>query len=368
MRNIAKQNYTIKETKEHRKPRIQFCGYSVNANSTLPVTLCKSTTGSIFFNGIANCGGYWRCPVCALKISEHKKQLLAGLIGEHQSRKQILGFLTLTVRHTKTDSLKKSLEKLLDNYRSFQNQRFFSRGKSEIGYMGQVKTLEITWSKLNGWHPHLHLLFFYDHSDTEKVESFQKSFISKWFKFKDNDGTLSAQHQTIMTGDVSEYMAKYDITSEMTAGQIKGSKGLTPFTALAKIAVGDFENHLEKRLLYGIYSHYVEYTQGRHFVSISPSLRKEYADYLSDKDKSDDEIVNEVEIDEILLKISVEVWKKICKNDLQPLIINKYKEGGLIAVMNLLNFFRDFNYTNNDKVLINSIDVEIDKDNYPVIV
>lgn len=358
MRNIAKTNYTIKETKEKRKPRIQFCGYAVTANTNTPVNLCKTSKGGLFFNGIANCGGYWRCPVCALKISESKKELLSGLITAHQEKGFSIGFLTLTVRHSRVDTLKKSLEKISNNYRSFQNQRFFSREKIELGFIGQVKTLEITYSKENGWHPHLHLLFFYNHSDLKKIEKFQKEFISKWSQYKDNNGTVKAQNQKILSSDVSDYLAKYDITSEMTKGQIKSSKGLTPFTALAKIACGDYEDYQEKHLLYGIYSCYVEQTQGKHFVNISNSLRTEYAEVIEQYDKTDEEIVNETDIDEILLKISIPIWKKICKNDLQPLILNKYKQNGLEGVYNLLTYFKDFH----------ELDIEFDKHQYPLLV
>ncbi|GEL11819.1 hypothetical protein SAMN05192550_2804 [Flavobacterium glycines] len=340
MRRVAKTNRTVKETKENRKPRIEYCGYSINGNTNNPVQMCSNPKGGLFFNGIANCGGYWRCPVCALKISENKKELLAGLITEHQNRNLSIGFLTLTVRHSRLDRLKRTLDKITKNYRKFQTGRFFA--KTDNGLIGQVKTLEITYSEMNGWHPHLHLLFFYNHNDVKAIEKFQKDFISRWFKYADNNGTLSAQNQKIVTSDISDYLAKYDITSEMTKGQIKSSKGLTPFTCLAKIAVGDYEDYQEKRKLYGIYAEYVEYTQGKHFVNISNSIRNEYKEFLQDKEKTDDEIVNEVTIDEVLLKISIPVWKKIAMHDLQPLVLNKWKENGLDAVYNLLTYYKAF--------------------------
>ena len=358
MRFIAKSNYTIKETKEKRKPRIQFCGYAVNGNTNQPIKLCRNDKGGLFFNGIANCGGYWRCPVCALKISENKKELLSGLIGAHQSKGFSIGFLTLTVRHGKFDTLKKSLDKLLDNWRLFQTQRFFKEQKKLLGFMGQVKTLEITWSQENGWHPHLHILFFYNHSDLKKIEKFQKELVKRWASYRDNNALIKGQNQKILSNDISDYIAKYDITSEMTKGQIKSSKGLTPFTALAKIAVGDYEDEFEKRRLYGVYSCYVEQTQGKHFVNISNSLRQEYSEFMEEFDKTDEQIVNEVTIDEVLLKISIAIWKKICKNDLQPLVLNKYKENGLEGVYNLLTFFRDFK----------DLEIEIDKEQFPVLI
>ncbi|MBZ4040974.1 protein rep [Flavobacterium hibisci] len=356
MRNIAKKNYTLKETKEKRKPRIQYCGYAVNANLNQPVKLAKNDKGGLFFNGVANCGGYWRCPVCALKISENKKELLSALIGAHQSKGFSIGFLTLTVRHSKFDTLKKSLNKLTDNYRTFRKGRFFA--KTDNGIIGQVKTLEITYSDVNGWHPHLHILFFYNNSNVKEIEKFQKLFISKWADYKDNNATIKAQNQKILTSDISDYIAKYDICSEMTKGQIKSSKGLTPFTALAKIACGDYADHMEKHRLYGIYTRYVEETQGKHFVNISNSLRKEYAEFIEKLDKTDDEIVNEVTIDEVLLKISVPIWKLICKNDLQPLVLIKYKENNLEGVYNLLTYFRDFK----------DLEIEIDKEQIPVLI
>lgn len=355
MRNIAKKNYTLKETKEQRKPRIQFCGYAVNANINQPINLCKNDKGGLFFNGVANCGGYWRCPVCALKISEHKKELLSGLIGAHQSKNLSIGFLTLTVRHSKFDTLKKTLEKISDNYRKFQQSRFF---RHNHGIIGQVKTLEITYSDGNGWHPHLHILYFYDNANDQQIEKFQKEVLKRWVSFRDNDSLIKGQNQKMLSSDNSDYLAKYDITMEMTKGQIKSSKGLTPFTALAKIACGDYADYIEKRKLYGIYTCYVEQTQGKHFVNISNSLRKEYSEFMDEFNKTDDDIVNEVTIDEILLKVSLPIWKKICKNDLQPLVLNKYKENGLEGVYNLLTYFRDFN----------DLEIEVDKNQYPVLI
>ncbi|UUF13238.1 MULTISPECIES: protein rep [Flavobacterium] len=355
MRNIAKKNYTLKETKEQRKPRIQFCGYAVNANINQPINLCRNDKGGLFFNGVANCGGYWRCPVCALKISEHKKELLSGLIGAHQSKNLSIGFLTLTVRHAKFDTLKKTLEKISDNYRKFQQSRFF---RQNHGIIGQVKTLEITYSDGNGWHPHLHILYFYDNANDQEIEKFQKEVLKRWVSFRDNDSLIKGQNQKMLSSDNSDYLAKYDITMEMTKGQIKSSKGLTPFTALAKIACGDYSDYTEKRKLYGIYTCYVEQTQGKHFVNISNSLRKEYSEFMDEFNKTDDDIVNEVTIDEILLKVSLPIWKKICKNDLQPLVLNKYKENGLEGVYNLLTYFRDFN----------DLEIEVDKNQYPVLI
>lgn len=359
MRNIAKTNSRIIEVKENRKPRIAYCGYSVTANDGTPVNVCSNSNGGIFFNGLATCGSYWRCPVCAVKISEAKKELIADIITTHQESNQRVGFVTLTIRHTKTDTLKKSVEKLTDNYRRFQQTRFYRKFKTNI--YGQIKTLEITFNEENGWHSHLHILYFYNNdlkNTQKKLELFQKQIISRWAKFRNNYGSVFAQNQQILTSDISDYIAKYDIAMEMTKGQIKGSKGLTPFTALAKLALNNYENYEEKRKLYGIYSIYVEYTHGKHFVNISNSLLKLYPQFKTEALKSDEQLSQETEIDKILFKISVDIWKLIAKNDLQPLILNKYHENGLDSVFNLLSYFKDFK----------DLQIEIDNTEIPILI
>lgn len=335
---------TLKEAKENRKPRIRFCGYSLTGNDNTPVNLCASKDRNIFFNGIANCGGYWRCPVCAFKIAEEKKRFLMDLILAHQQKGGSIGFLTLTVRHNRLQPLRKPLNTLLENYRAFQRTSVFQRERKSMGFLGQVKTLELTYSQSNGWHPHLHILYFYDNENVKDIEKWQKQVLKEWAKYKDNKGLVKAQNQQVLKPDhklLAEYLAKYDIVKEMTKGQLKSSKGLTPFTALAKLSCEDYDSHEQKRLLYGVYSEYVEQTQGKHYVNISNSLRKLYPE-IFENEKTDEEIVNEVEIDEILLQISVDVWRKIAKNDLQPLVLNAYRQNQLDGVVNLLTYFKDF--------------------------
>ena len=203
-------------------------------------------------------------------------------------------------------------------------------------------------------------MYFYNYQTTateviEKtpiIENLQKTIISDWAKYKKN-GLVKGQNQQLITkpSEISSYVAKYDICNEMTKGNIKGSKGLTPFTALAKLALNDYEQN-EKSLLFGLYSCYVENLHGKHFVNISNSLRELYKDKIKDLDKTDEEIVNETSIDEVLLKISQNVWTKIAKNDLQPIILIKFKENGLDGVYNLLTHYNDFK----------DLSIEVDKD------
>jgi hypothetical protein len=360
MRQIAKTNKTLKEVKENRKPRIAFCGFVKGANDNNPINLAVTAHGA-HFSGLTNCGSYWRCPVCAQKISEQKKNLLSDMITAHQEKGYSVGFMTLTVRHSKFDVLKKTLDKLQNNYRTFQALRSVKADRKNADYLGQVKTLEITYSDSNGWHPHLHLLYFYKTNDADKIRLQMKKMISQWVKYKDNNGLVKAQNWQIIEPNpngIAEYLAKYDISAEMTKGNIKGSKGLTPFTALAKIALQDYEDIQEKRRLYGIYSNYVEETQGRHYVNIGRSLYEEYPEFRNEIEKTDEEIVNEQVENEVVLKISVKMWGKICCMSLQAILINKYLEHGLEGIYNVLKYYKS----------TNDFEIEFDKNEIPIII
>ena len=357
MRNVAKTFKTIKETQLQKKPRIAFCGYAPFKKDTPNkfIDIVKNGT-SLHYHGVAQCCGYWRCPVCALKISENKKKLITEITDQHLALKKSIGFITLTIRHNKNDTLKGSLDKLLKNYRSFQNQRFFSRGKKDYTLLGQIKTLEITFSELNGWHPHLHLLFFYDNISNENLTIFQKQFIKNWSIFKDNNSLIKSQHQDIVRNNsISDYTSKLDIVSEMTKGKIKTSKGLTPFTALAKLALKDYQNSNEKNLLYGIYDNYIEQTQGRHFVNISNALTKLYN--VDDLNLTDEQICSTTTFDAVLCHISTVTWLKICKLNLQPLLLQKYTKYGLDGAFNLLKYYKSFK----------DLSVQIHTDDIPIL-
>ena len=32
-----------------------------------------------------------------------------------------------------------------------------------LGYKGRIVATEVTWGEQNGWHPHYHMILFFDH-------------------------------------------------------------------------------------------------------------------------------------------------------------------------------------------------------------
>lgn len=39
----------------------------------------------------------------------------------------------------------------------------WTRRRDRLGYVGSIRTVEVTWNQVNGWHPHTHTLLLFDH-------------------------------------------------------------------------------------------------------------------------------------------------------------------------------------------------------------
>ncbi|WAC02513.1 protein rep [Lacinutrix neustonica] len=257
-----------------KKPNIEFCGKNIKYQ-TEAVELVLNDKKLPCFRNLAMCGLVWRCPICSMKILQGRSEQLSDILIEHEKTGNKTGFITLTIPHTKKDTLKETLDKINDNYRRFQQTRWFRNHKKNI--IGQVKALEITYTNQNGWHPHLHILYFYKTHNVNQIQSFQKELVSKWVDFRDNNARLVGQdYQLCYNNSIDSYVSKWDIIKEVTAVNVKKSKGFTPFQALKRLVIKDYSNFNQRFFLVERFREYSETTKGKHRLSISPNLFKEY--------------------------------------------------------------------------------------------
>ncbi len=336
--------------KNDKKPRHEFCGLNMKFKSEF-IELAKTEFDTLAFRGLSECGLVWRCPICSMKIMQGRQQQLYDYITEHNKTNREVGFVTLTIPHKKKDSLEDTLKKLNTNYNKLQNTRWFI--KQRVKFIGQVKALEITYGNINGWHPHLHILYFYNDVTKDEISEFQKELIDRWVVFRDNNAKRIGQDEKIAyDNDIAEYMGKWDVVKEVTAEIIKKSSGVTPFQMLKKVALKDYKNPNQRHFYRCMFREYVAVTKGKHRLAISPKLSKEYPQV---KNKTDEELLKDVKIEEILLKIQYIIWLQIARKKLQPHVINSYLKSGFDGIASLLELYNiDF-------------DVVINSDNVPII-
>ena len=118
---------------------------------------------SAHFVGLQHCASVWSCPVCAAKISERRRQSLQSAIERWSVvPAHAVVLLTLTVPHTFDMQLKPLLQSLLLSWRGVTQSKRFSVLRGMFGLSAYVRGLEVTWSNNAGWHPHIHVLMFFD--------------------------------------------------------------------------------------------------------------------------------------------------------------------------------------------------------------
>lgn len=120
--------------------------------------------GSFSYSGVMCCHNTWACPVCGRKLSERRKRGLSLLLNSHFDKfgsDTVLASL-FTIPHSKYDDLSDILKRLNKAYSDMTHSRGYKSLIKSFGGCGSSKAKEATWSLVNGFHPHLHVLNFFE--------------------------------------------------------------------------------------------------------------------------------------------------------------------------------------------------------------
>jgi hypothetical protein len=218
-------------------------------------------------------------------------------------------FLTATGPHRKGDAL----GPLFDLAARFGHLCLMGRKWKEFqerfGYLGIIRAIEVTYGRPpfdNGWHPHVHALFFFDRllTDAEVVElrtwlfsRWQGVLTTKGFGALHPVSGLDVRRVTEPAG-LSEYLAAveggWSVGLELARGDLK-YKGKTPLDLLALFAdTGDL-------VARALWLEYERVTFGRRAIQWSPGLR---AKVLPDVvELTDEEAASAEGEDEVLVSI-----------------------------------------------------------------
>ncbi|CEN51949.1 protein rep [Capnocytophaga canis] len=339
------------------------CGIGrISKEDKTPVALVRGVESQkVFFNGLVKCGSVWRCPVCGFKVMKHRQNELYYMSSEWLRRGFKISFVTLTIRHRPTFTLEKSLDILLSEFRKMQNTKVFDRLELEHDVTGFVRTLEITWGESNGWHPHLHLLVFHK---SDNFDSLHSDFIDCWTKRK-RVGALKCLQKAKRVYDTEglvDYVTKWDMTKEMTRSHFKEPKTVTkwdsdlvvkgerytPFSMLRRLALDEFDedssyDRYMRGKLHWLFVHYCKATKGKHFIVVSKKMKAFFREIANEDMKTDEEILRDEKVDDILVKIDTDLWDDFTKDRrfYPAYLLNAYENEGVDGV---INFFTSAGY------------------------
>ncbi len=203
------------------------------------------------FRGLVCCESA-SCPHCVAKRSESDRQELAAALAAAKKRGWSVFMLTTTLRHTSHDALLDLMDKLPKAFNSAFSGRWYSDLTEEYRLLGKVKGWEITFG-WNGWHPHLHILFFYEGEMSAPILAGLRKVIGvRWLESLKKHGASASMEYGISLeaadSKIAEYIAKWGrepnehswgVESEMTKHHLKQSRdesGLTIFEILGAAA------------------------------------------------------------------------------------------------------------------------------------
>lgn len=247
VRRTAK--YSLQEESKKLLPteRVRFClRHRIDATKGIEVRYNQKREKAHYAN-VQRCGSVWTCPICAAQISEGRRQELKQGMEYWQGKngaKEAGGMvylLTLTNPHHSGDNLMQLLEgqkKALHRLWTLRKSREMFKA---LGKVGHITATEVTHG-VNGWHPHYHILLFFENSiNTQELRDF---IALCWQNCCEKSGLKvpSLQHGCdLREGKYADkYVSKWGLADEVTKGHIKKGKedSLTPWDLLKQSEAG----------------------------------------------------------------------------------------------------------------------------------
>lgn len=357
------QNTMAKVVPKHR---VSKC-FRVVQDKQKALTVYKSNNfNSVSVSNLQTCGSVWDCPVCAAKITERRRKEVNMAIDAHKLGGGSVSFVTRTVPHTKDDSLIDMRNKFRKADSLMKEHSSYKSLVKRLGVIGSIKVYEVTVGEFNGWHLHVHEIFFHSKDapfDGDAVstnpdyaaflETFRAGLYARWKvdAVKAGFNEPSEEHGLqVQNGDfAADYFAKWgvesssswDASSELTKAHIKKSKkGFSPFDLLRC-----FRDTGDESLI-PILREYSESMFGQRQLIWSRGLKAHFG--IDDID--DEELVEELEDDaEEIGVLSPDQWRFIAKNDLRAEFYLFALEGWdvLTAFLTSFDYYPDFSMLQN---------------------
>lgn len=235
--------YQLRQTAARLLPseRVSHCGRRARLGHI--DVRCGSDRAS--FGGVETCGSVWMCPYCASKVAEGRRQEIRALAEQHCRAGGSVYMAAFTIPHHAWHRVGDLKTAISQAWSKVIAGRAWQRATADVLSVGGVRALEVTHGR-NGWHPHLHCVFFL-RGDAAAADRFGIFLFERWARIVDRLGfgecnpniwrfEKAAHHDA-----VTDYVVKGNFDMELTRGHMKLAKGggRSPWQLLADARLGD---------------------------------------------------------------------------------------------------------------------------------
>lgn len=305
-----------------------------------------------FFGGLATCGSVFACRHCASKVQEKRRIEIAQAFdfAYNKLKKKVI-MITFTFPHVREDDLKKMILNMRDAFRRLRSGRAWVNFKDAIEFQGLIRSLEVTFSKRNGYHPHTHEAWIVD-NDVDTVR-LRDDLANRWLKCCQQSGLVSDDYTKVAhfirhSVDVidwasnSDYLAKCDSVDSMYWGADRElAKSETKKARKDSFGVFDFLDEYQRtgdNFWRERYLEYVNAMKGSRQIFWSHGLKKRVGlDELSDEELAS----MKEEKAKLVFELDEHQWRKVADNNLQAAVLDLSESGGKPAVLALLDDYEE---------------------------
>jgi hypothetical protein len=280
------------------------------------VVVKQAPEGYAFASGVTTCGSLWGCISCSYKIRAKRAADIAAAIRAQIGRGGGVLFATLTISHRNGELLEDLWDLIGDGWSYMTSGAAWQDFKATYGLVGFVRSVEVTHG-VNGWHPHIHVVFFLDQpltqfSDEEKFFGFRRFIRDRWIhRFARKHGRDVSQEIGVRVDPVKSddattvgmYTTKVGYELAMADTKIGRTEGQRHPFAIAKDAA-DTGDMADVRLL----REWIRQSKGRKCITWSTGLRE---DLLGGHERTDEELAAEETEGEAKALVHADVWRQI---------------------------------------------------------
>jgi hypothetical protein len=308
----------------------------------------KSKNKTAHYQGLGACGSVWTCPICAAKISERRRKELTYAVEHARELGYIVLLVTTTIPHSQNMRFQYIADRFNQSRLLWRNRKPWKRSVDQHGIRGTIRALEVTTGK-NGWHLHVHELFFLDsrfRNTPETRENLKFELYHQWASAAVSAGFSRPSYEhglDVSNGDyAAQYVAKWGIEHEITKGHIKKSnKGFSPWDLLrlfletGDLTHEDFSSLKSPEFSPGSYfQEFACVMFGKAQLFWSPGLKE----LLNVDVKTDVELANEeIEDDFHIGTLNLAQWRVILSHDKRGTILEIANIGGMPAVIEYID-------------------------------